>query len=141
MNTQPNIYVFTDEVDYNTQQVRAYAKAKLISQAYDDDADIVYYNIRENPNKIGLDDLSFSINCNCYLEYTDITFDEIDEQILDIYREHKNGSSYYGHCQRNPFVMIIDGVKKIKDIDDFYIYLEEICDLVEFLNIYILVLI
>lgn len=138
MDPRPHIEILTDEVDYATQQIQAYSKSKLIS--YRGDADIVYYNIRENPDKIGIDDLSFKIDYNCYLEYTDITFDEIDDQILDIYRDHKNGNSYYGHCKRNPFVMIIDGISKIKDVDDFLEYLNEMTDLVEFLNIYILVI-
>lgn len=136
----PNAYIISDEMYYNDRQREAF---KIIFEiAREQKSDVVYYNIRQHPDALSVDDFTNIPSFNLYVEYTDITFDEIDDQILSIYRNYKSSTEEsIDDYDLRPFIMVVDGVSKIKDPEEFRIYLEQELSLLEFLNIYVIAII
>lgn len=137
----PNAYIVSDELYYNDRQKEAFRI--LFDIAKHGIVDVVYYNIRNNPDALTVDDFTNVPKFNLYLEYTDVTFDEIDEQISTIYKDYKSFTTENNieDVSVRPFIMIVDGVSGIKDPDEFRSYMESELSLMEFLNIYMIAII
>lgn len=109
---------------------------KAYNIALDNDGiTLMFINLTGNLSTVTIDDLTYPIPYGTYSEYTDYTFEELEEQIYYIYKEFYSKGILY-----EPVVIIIhDSSKMCEENDDYQLitYIDEKVSLLEVMQVYV----
>jgi hypothetical protein len=127
-------------ITYYSKDDEEDALVGLYNKAYkialnNDGVTLMFINLTECLDTVTIDDLTYPIPYGSYSEYTDYTFEDLEEQIYYIYKEFYSKGILY-----EPVVIIIHDSAKLCEFNDEYqliTYLDEKVSLLEVMQVYV----